>query len=146
MSQKTPASEKCADTMSELTKVWLLSCAHSLFLPILILGTQRFMPGRPMLSAAGPYSLLAGVLLAVPSIPMLRRYWRITRADGVMAAGRSEPIMVLRRRLMMGINVADLPALAGVLHYFLTRNAVQSLLLCATTVILVFLYRPVSQG
>ena len=45
---------------------------------------------------------------------------------------------------MIGVSVADFPALAGVMHYFLTRNTVQSLLLCGATVVLVSLYRPAS--
>ena len=144
MIEKIPASEACTGPTPEVANVWLLSWVHSLFLPLLILATQRFVPARPLLPTVGPYTLLAGILLAIPSIPMLRRYWQASRAGGVTGASHYERAMILRRRLMIGVSVADFPALAGVMHYFLTRNAVQSLLLCAATVVLVSLYRPPS--
>ncbi|MHB8257822.1 MAG: hypothetical protein ACYDHY_11645 [Acidiferrobacterales bacterium] len=144
MIEKIPASESCTGSMPEVANVWLLSWVHSLFLPLLILATQRFVPGRPLLPTVAPYTLLAGVVLAIPSIPMLRRYWQANREGGATGASRYERVMNLRRRLMIGVSVADFPALAGVMHYFLTRNAVQSLLLCGVTVVLVSLYRPAS--
>ena len=136
--------EKGADPVPEVARVWFLSCIHSLFLPLLILATQRFVPGRPMLPAAGPYTFLAGILLAVPSLPLLWRHWRHRRGDGAVASDSLEQVMIRRRRLMVGVSIADFPALAGVLHYFLTRNTAQGLLLCSVTVVLVYLYRPSS--
>ncbi|MHB8347604.1 MAG: hypothetical protein ACYDHM_10560 [Acidiferrobacterales bacterium] len=145
MIEKLPDSEPHPGPLPEVARVWLLSWVHSLFLPLLILATQRFVPGRPLLPAAGPYTLLAGVLLVIPSIPVLRRYWQTSQEGGVGGASRFERTMILRRRLMIGVSFADFPALAGVMYYFFTRNTVRSLLLCGATVVLVSLYRPASK-
>ncbi len=142
MNGDTRNSGKLAQSGDEVGSMWRVLWFQSLFLPLLIAGTQRFMPGRPLVPGAAPYTLLAGVLLGLLSLPMLWRFRRSVRENGGTAVDSADRILRLRRQLMLGVSIADFPALAGVLHYFLTRNTAQSLLLCGATVILVYLYRP----
>ena len=48
----------------------------------------------------------------------------------------------LRERMTLGMAVADLPAIAGVLYYVATGNGLVLLLLLASTCLLVYLYKP----
>ncbi len=135
-----------AEALIEAHRVWLLSWAYSLVIPVIMVGMHLFAGLHPALPAIGSYSLLAGIVLIVPSIPLLWRFRRMNRSIASQGASTAASAGTLRRQMMIGITVADFPALAGILHYFLTHNIVEGAALCVVTVIVIYLYRPAARN
>jgi hypothetical protein len=125
-----------------LRKIWLGFLYQSIaFLVVLVLVINyvEFSAFRP---AWGTYSFGLGILSVLPSIPLLMRFRRLKL--GSTLARRSDPdhLKALRQSLVLGVALADLPALMGIIHFFLTADLFQLVLLCLTTVVLIYLYKP----
>jgi hypothetical protein len=97
-------------------------------------------------------SIVFGVVLVVVALttgiggmrPELGQYalWA-----AVLAASRrmeeAERVRTLHPRLVLGLAVADLPALAGFAHYLFTAEITPMVGCCVVTSVIMYLYRPV---
>lgn len=126
-----------------LVQTWLVLFIQSIVfgLVLIVVGLSTGIGGiRPEL---GQYALWAAVLAVFPSIPLWRDY-----RDRLVRTQRMEPaerIRALHPRLMLGLGVADLPALAGFAHYLLTAEITPMVGCCVVTSVIMYLYRPVNE-
>ncbi len=126
---------------SNLLRLWTGFFAQSIiFVVVLVVAVVYFVKVSVISPEWGKYSLIAAGLSFLPSIPLLRRY------KGFFAASRGaldEPTRAaIRRQMVIGLMVADLPAVAGVLHYAFTGELTVMIGFCVVTCVIVYLYRP----
>ncbi len=127
-------------TPEALFKLWQGFLYQSVaFAAVVLLGTLylEFEPARPEWQ---PYVLLLSIAALAAGIVLLQRH-----RNWLQQVRRDQPdrLQKLRERMALGMAVADLPAIAGVLYYVATGNGFALLLLLlAGTCLLVYLYKP----
>ena len=137
MSEAEAASS--AVTPEALFKLWQGFLYQSVaFAAAVLLGTfyLEFEPARPEWQ---PYVLALSIAALAAGILLLQRH-----RGWLRQARREQPdrMQQLRERMTLGMAVADLPAIAGVLYYVATGNGFALMLLLASTCLLVYLYKP----
>lgn len=128
-----------AVTPEALIKLWQGFLYQSVaFAAAVLLGTLylEFEPARPEWQ---PYVLGLSIAALAAAIMLLQRH-----RGWLRQARREQPdrMQQLRERMTLGMAVADLPAIAGVLYYVATGNGFALMLLLASTCLLVYLYKP----
>lgn len=137
MSETQAASS--AVTPEVLVKLWQGFLYQSVaFAAAVLFGTLylEFEPARPEWQ---PYVLVLAIAALAAGMLLLQRHrgWlRQVRRD------QPDRLQQLRERMTLGMAVADLPAIAGVLYYIATGNGFALMLLLASTCLLVYLYKP----
>jgi O-antigen/teichoic acid export membrane protein len=126
---------------SNLYRLWKLFFLQSMvFVVVLVLAVVYFVKTSAIATQWGKYSLIAAGLSFLPSLPLLGRYREMfTASRGVLNEAASAAI---RRLLMLGMMVADLPAIAGVVHYVMTGELAVMGGFCVVTCVIVYFYRP----
>ncbi len=137
MSETQAASS--AVTPEALFKLWQSFLYQSVaFAAAVLLGTLylEFEPARPEWQ---PYVLVLSIAALAAAIMLLQRH-----RGWLQQARREQPdrLQQLRERMTLGMAVADLPAIAGVLYYVATGNGFALMLPLASTCLLVYLYKP----
>ena len=137
MSETQAASS--AVTPEALFKLWQGFLYQSVaFAAAVLLGTLylEFEPARPEWQ---PYVLGLSIAALAAAIMLLQRH-----RGWLQQPRRDQPdrLQQLRERMTLGMAVADLPAIAGVLYHVATGNGLVLLLLLASTCLLVYLYKP----
>ena len=128
-----------AVTPEALFKLWQGFLYQSVaFAVVVLLGTLylEFEPARPEWQ---PYVLVLSIAALAAGMLLLQRHrgWlRQVRRD------QPDRLQQLRERMTLGMAVADLPAIAGVLYYIATGNGFALMLLLGSTCLLVYLYKP----
>jgi len=128
-----------AVTPEAIFKLWQGFLYQSVaFAAAVLLGTLylEFEPARPEWQ---PYVLVLAIAALAAGMLLLQRHrgWlRQVRRD------QPDRLQQLRERMALGMAVADLPAIAGVLYYVATGNGFALMLLLASTCLLVYLYKP----
>ena len=110
------------------------------FVVVLVVAMVFFVKTSAIATEWGKYSLIVAGLSFVPSIPLWRRYREYFAASrGVLDDATRAAI---RRQMVIGMMVADLPAIAGVTHFILTGEMAVMGGFCVVTCVIVYLYRP----
>ncbi|UCH53982.1 MAG: hypothetical protein JSW09_04120 [Pseudomonadota bacterium] len=137
-----PTQTPAPDGRMRLVQMWLAVFVQSMVfgLVLVVAALSLDVPGyRP---EWGPYALGLAVLSILPSIPLWRGYRDMLTSSRVHALSEAERLRLLQKRLMLGLAVADLPALAGFGYYFLTGQLLEMVGFCIVTSVIVYLYRP----
>lgn len=146
MTQDRPPQSAQPVTPEAMTRLWMSFLSQAIaFTAVLVVATAyiQFDGFRP---EWGNYSFALGVLAILPSIPLLREFRELAQRHGHPVPPDPAQLTRMHRKLVTGLAVADLPALVGAGHLFLTAQVVPTLLLCLATVALVYLYRPPATG
>jgi len=126
---------------SNLLRLWTGFFVQSMiFVVVLVVAMVYFVKTSAIATEWGKYSLTVAGLSFVPSIPLLLRYKEYFAAS----RGPLEPQQrqAIRRLMVIGMMVADLPAVAGVVHFVLTGELAVMGGFCVVTCVIVYLYRP----
>ncbi len=126
---------------SNLLRLWTGFFIQSvIFVVVLVVAMVFFVKTSAVATEWGKYSLIVAGLSFVPSIPLWRRYKDYFLASrGVLDDATRAAI---RRQMVIGMMVADLPAIAGVTHFVLTGELAVMIGFCVVTCVIVYLYRP----
>ena len=126
---------------SNLLRLWTGFFVQSMiFVVVLVVAMVFFVKTSAVATEWGKYSLIVAGLSFVPSIPLWRRYKEYFAASrGVLDDATRAAI---RRQMVIGMMVADLPAIAGVTHFILTGEMAVMGGFCVVTCVIVYLYRP----
>ena len=126
---------------SNLLRLWTGFFVQSMiFVVVLVVAMVFFVKTSAVATEWGKYSLIVAGLSFVPSIPLWRRYKEYFAASrGVLDDATRAAI---RRQMVIGMMVADLPAIAGVTHFVLTGELAVMGGFCVVTCVIVYLYRP----
>ncbi|MBI3776708.1 MAG: hypothetical protein HY273_14395 [Gammaproteobacteria bacterium] len=126
---------------------WYLIAAGTLALPVLILLSANLYDAIPWGSNAGAFIIAGGALLIGAAFPVASQY-RALSVEVMKQYAQTRTFEVARvkkltRLMFVGAACAELPSIAGLLYFFMTRETIGSLLLCAPAVIMMLvLYRP----
>jgi hypothetical protein len=126
---------------------WYLILAGTLVLPVLILMSANIYDAMPWASSTGAFIIAGGALLIVAAFPVASQY-RTLSVEVMKQYAQSRTFDVIRvkkltRLMFVGAACAELPSIAGLFYFFMTRETIGSLLLCAPGVIMMLvLYRP----
>lgn len=124
-----------------LTQTWLILFIQSIVFGAVLVGVGLTTGIGGIRPGLGQYALWAAVLAVFPSIPLWRDYRdRLARSKHMDPAER---LRALHPRLVLGLAVADLPALAGFAHYLFTAEITPMVGCCVVTSVIMYLYRPV---
>ncbi|MEK6771474.1 MAG: hypothetical protein AABY62_07540 [Pseudomonadota bacterium] len=126
---------------SNLLRLWTGFFVQSMiFVIVLVVAMVYFVKTSAIATEWGRYSLIVAGLSFVPSIPLLLRYKEFfATSRGKLEAGQRQSI---RRLMVIGMMVADLPAIAGVVHFVLTGELAVMGGFSIVTCVIVYLYRP----
>lgn len=130
-----------ASANSNLLRLWAGFFMQSMVFVVALVVAMVFFVKTPAIATEwGKYSLIVAGLSFVPSIPLWRRYREYFAASrGVLDDATRAAI---RRQMVIGMMVADLPAIAGVTHFVLTGELAVMGGFCIVTCVIVYLYRP----
>lgn len=125
-----------------LRKIWLGFFYQSIAFVVVLVLAINYAEFSAFRREWGAYSFGLGILSVLPSIPFLIRFRRLKQGAIMARKNDLDHLKVLRQSMVVGVALADLPALMGFVHYFITANLGQMILLCLTTVFLIYLYKP----
>lgn len=123
-----------------LETLWLTLFTSSLVFCVALVGIAFMLDREPFAPHWRDATLLATGLSVLPSL-LLQRRWRER-----LAARRpgAETPAALHASLTLGLAVADLPAIAGFVHYLATGELFVLVAGCVATVVIMYRYRPVT--
>lgn len=126
---------------SNLLRLWTGFFVQSvIFVIVLVVAMVFFVKTSAVATEWGKYSLIVAGLSFVPSVPLWRRYREYFAAS--RGALDDATRAAIRRQMVIGMMVADLPAIAGVTHFVLTGELVVMVGFSVVTCVIVYLYRP----
>ena len=130
-----------------MTFAWYLVLAGTLVLPGLIMLSAQVYDAMPWAPNMGAFIIAAGALLIGAAFPVASQYRKLSvtvmKEYAQSRTLNAQNVKKLTRLMFVGAACAELPALAGLAYFFMTREAIGSLLLCAPAVIMMLvLYRP----
>ena len=140
---QTNESKKSAPLTAELLyRTWQAFFYQSIgFTVILLLGAEMFAFGgqRPEWEV---YTMGIGAASLMPSFLLLPRFRDL--AVQLRGTQRNDPAVLeaIRKKLMTGMVIGDLPAFAGFLHYVFTADTGLMFIFCAASNIVIFFYKP----
>lgn len=128
--------------------VWFALLANTFIIPVMILIIAATYDVVAWKASIGAFIIAAGAISIGISFPFADRY-RVTNNDMIKDYQRSrrcDPALSakLMRLLLIGAVCAELPSVAGLIHFFATHEIIASLLLCAPAIALMLVaYHPV---
>ncbi len=130
-----------------MTFAWYLLLIGALVLPALIFLSAHLYDAMPWAPNLGAFIIAGGALLIGVAFPAATQYRKLSiKVMNEYARSRqlhAPSVKKLTRLMFVGTICAELPAFAGLLYFFMTREAIGSLLLCVPAIIVMLvLYRP----
>ena len=126
---------------------WYLVFAGTLALPALIMLSSHLYDAMPWAPNMGAFIIAGGALLIGAAFPTANQYRKLSvevmKQYAQSRTLNTQKVKKLTRLMFVGAACAELPAFAGLAYFFMTREPIGSLLLCAPGVIVMLvLYRP----
>jgi len=135
-----PVGTPPAKPPASLLQTWLVLFVQSIVFGVVLVVVALTTGIGGMRPEFGQYALWVAALSVLPSIPLWRDYReRLARQRRTQ---ETERVRTLYPKLILGLAVADLPALAGFAHYLLTAQIIPMVGCCIVTSIIMYLYRP----
>lgn len=123
-----------------LEQLWLIMQMAALMFGVALVAAALILDPQPILPAWQRYTLIAIGVAILPSILAVRSYReQLAQAGRLGSAARTR---ALQTRLLLGVALADLPALAGFLHAYVSGELWPLIAACVATVVIVYRYRP----
>lgn len=135
-----PGQAASAGTTEALQKLWYVFFWQSLIFCLALVMMTGLLQVTPLAPGWGPFIFGAGLLLIAPALYARSRYRALLAAPRWRQdeAAWNE----LRRWFFIGLAIADVPALLGLVHFLLTGDGDALTALAAITCVLVYLFRP----
>ena len=130
-----------------MTFAWYLVLAGTLVAPVFVIFSARFYDAIPWSPNLGAFIMAGGAILIAAAFPFARQY----RAHSIAVMKEytqsrqlnAQNLKTMTRLMFLGTACAELPALAGLVYFFMTRATLGSLLLCTPAVLMILvLFRP----
>lgn len=138
-----PSPGSPAAARQNLLRVWLVFQMQSVAFVVVLIVVALTMELGGHAPQWGGYVLAAAALAIAPSFVLLRRYREAeSRRHRGDAAAEVATLQALQQKLVMGLAVADLPAILGFVHFVLTGDVTGLAAFGLATTVLVYLYRP----
>lgn len=147
---KAVVKPRADDAQVELLRMsfaWYAVLAGTLVVPVFVILSARFYDAVPWSPNLGAFIMAGGAVLIATVFPFARQYRALSIA--VMKEYtqsrqlNAEHVKSLTRLMFLGTACAELPALAGLVYFFMTRATLGSLLLCTPAVLMILvLFRP----
>jgi len=144
---KAPEVEDADIALHQMTFVWYLVLAGTLVLPLLIMLSANVYDAMPWAPNMGAFIVAGGAMLIGVAFPHASQYRTLSivvmKEYAHSRTLNAQNVKKLTRLMFIGAACAELPAVAGLMYFFMTRDPIGSLLLCAPAVIVMLvLYRP----
>lgn len=123
-----------------LMQLWAIMLLSSVVFTVLLVVALLVLNPEPAAPEWRDYTLIAIVLATLPSVVSVRAYRE--RLAQVWRLDEAERVRVLQTSLMIGLALADLPALAAFLHGYLTGERWPLIVAALVTLVIVTRYRP----
>jgi hypothetical protein len=128
--------------------MWVALLVNTFVIPGLILFIAATYDVVPWKASIGAFIIAAGAISICASFPFADQFRRINNDinQEVERYRRYDPAhgQKLMRLLFIGAICAELPSIAGMVHFFTTSEIIASLLLCAPAIALMMVaYHPV---
>lgn len=127
-------------TTPTLMQLWVMMLLSSVVFSVLLVLVLLTVSPEPLAPAWRHYTMIATGLAVLPSIFSVRAFRE--RLAQSRRLGEPERARALQTPLLIGLALADLPALAGFLHGYLTGERWPLLVAAVVTVAIVTRYRP----
>lgn len=125
-----------------LQRLWLAALYQSLaFLAVLVLLTQ-FVEFGGLHPKWGQYAFGLGLLSAAPALGLHVRLRALRRHTPPWRQRHPEYLARLRRLMLAGIALADLPAMGGFVYYVLAAQFWPMVVLCLASSLLIYAFQP----
>jgi hypothetical protein len=124
-------------SLAELRVIWVALVAMIPVAPIAVVFALASEPA-PTPPGWGDLLLWIAVLSSAASWPFIARF----RSLRERTARTAENLAQLRQTLLLGIGLAELPMILGILHYALTKDLQVLAGLAALSMLLAFAFRP----
>jgi len=130
-----------------MTFAWYLTLAGTLALPVMIMLSAQLYDAVPWAPNMGAFIIALGAVLIAAAFPIASQYRNLSvtvmKEYAVSRTLNVQSVKKLTRLMIFGAACAELPAFAGLAYFFMTRDPIGSMLLCAPGVIMMMvLYRP----
>lgn len=128
--------------------VWFAMLVNTFIIPALIVFVAATYDVVAWKASIGAFIIAAGAVSICASFPVADRF-RATNNEIIKDYQRSrsvdpEQAAKMMRLLLIGAVLAELPSLAGLVHFFVTHEIIASLLLCAPAIgLMLVAYHPV---
>lgn len=145
-----PRADDAHDAQVELLRMsfaWYVVLAGTLVVPVFVILSARFYDAVPWSPNLGAFIMAGGAVLIATVFPFARQYRALSIAvmKEYMQSRQlnAQHVKSLTRLMFLGTACAELPALAGLVYFFMTRATLGSLLLCTPAVLMILvLFRP----
>lgn len=133
--------------LHRMTFVWYLMLACALAVPVFVILSARFYDAMPWSPNLGAFIIGGGAILIAAIFPFAGRYraFSVTVMKEYAKSRQlsAESLKSLTYHMLISSACAELPAFAGLIYFFMTREIIGSLLLCTPAVMMILvLFRP----
>lgn len=142
-----PAVDDADLSLHLMTFAWYLVLSGTLVLPVVIMLSASVYDAIPWAPNLGAFVIAGGAILIGAAFPVASQYRTLSvtvmKEYAQSRTLNAQSIKKLTGLMFVGAACAELPAFAGLVYFFMTREAIGSLLLCAPAIIMMLvLYRP----
>lgn len=125
-----------------LRMIWVLASLKTLLIPLFIVAIAAIYDTVPWAPSSGAFVIAIGVMTLMISFPFVNQFRalseKVEKEYARTAWVEQVQMKKLHRLLFVGAACAELPSLAGLLHFMMTREVISSLLLCMPAVAIMF--------
>lgn len=125
-----------------LQLMWMLASLKTLLIPSFIVALAATYDTVPWAPSSGAFVIAIGVMTLMISFPFVNQFRTLSVNVEKEYARTSwieqRHLKKLHRLLLIGTACAELPSMAGLLHFMMTRELISSLLLCMPAVAIMF--------
>ena len=142
-----PSTDNAKMALHRMTFVWCLMLAFTLVVPVFVILSARFYDAMPWSPNLGAFIIGGGAILIAAVIPFAGQYraLSITVMKEYAQSRRlnAQSVKSLTYLMLIAAACAELPAFAGLIYFFMTREIIGSLVLCTPAVMMMLvLFRP----
>ena len=142
-----PRTDDAKIELHRMTFVWYLVLACALAVPVFVILSARFYDAMPWSPNLGAFIIGGGAILIAAVFPFARQYRALSitvmKEYAQSRQLNAQSVKSLTYLMLIGAACAELPAFAGLIYFFMTREIIGSLLLCTPAIMMILvLFRP----
>lgn len=127
---------------ASLSRYWQIFSIQAVFIPVIAIFLMLSGVADVRIPALGQYLLLASMPLIAFAAWLTQRYREAQAEMLQMREITDEAIMQLRRKMLLAISIADMPATLAMMYLLFTADYSLFAVLCATSYVLLYFLKP----